>query len=148
MKKELLINFFISLFILPLMYVSLHLKKLIYKDYSEYDIHYSNLFDYLKALLKDFYLFGALFLILNLIPFTFIKYFIFQKWGKTYLKELILYTTYNCIFVLISGWGILFYDNPWTPSGFFILYIVFFSFIITSIKSLILNKIQPPNRSY
>ncbi len=137
--KELVASLLVIFILIPLIILALNSKNLIYENYTSYDLNYPSQKEYLNYLFSGFGIYAILFLFFNQTPYLFIRYVVPKYIKLTFVKECGIYFLLNCLIVLISGWGVLFYSNPWTPDYFFIIYILILSIIVILFRNFVLN---------
>lgn len=129
---------------LPLLYFVPHLKQLVTGVYREYDMIFDSLAEYLHYIFQSFWFVNIFFLLINQLPYAIFRFYFQEKLINTRLKEILYYFGFNCATVVISGWAVFFYYNPWPP-GYkytFVLTLLVFSTAVVLFQTLVLKLIS------
>ena len=134
MKIRIIIgNLLVAFVILPIIYIHKYMGNIFAGYYQYHKMVYDSLGTYLGRIFEGFIFFALVIILLNLLPFQFLKNKWLYKVKRYYFFVGIgAYFLFNCLSVLISGYGILFLmdTNPWSEQIPFVGVVFIFSLVI------------------
>ncbi len=148
-KTIFFINVVIAYTLFPIIYIHRYWGNIISGNYEIPYIRTNSLSDFLIRVFDGAGLGGTIFLLINLLPFQFIKLKWLYKFDHNfYIKSIGFYILFNIAFVLITGWGslLLMLESPWLDKKPFLFVLFLFSVIFqTALYIAIDRKILKKN---
>lgn len=136
--KLIILSILTTCIFLPIVYIIPHFKGIISGNYGEYNMRFTSLSEYLGYIFESFWFVSIAFFIVNQIPYALFRLYFGSALKLTLFREIVCYFLFNCLTILISGWGALFYINPWAPDY---KYTFVVSVLVFSLAVIVFQKI-------